>query len=291
MKNPSLALIINKLQKGTQPQQLLPNTYFLSTDSVLYHCVREGSQGFEAIVVSKIFSQLVLTMCHDILWHNGTTWLYRYIRRFYLWEKWKQDCAKHVHQCRECQQVSLKEHHYVDSNLHIPKLPMSFIVMDLLGKYPETENGNHHTLTVICMLTSFVSIVPMKDKKAEAVINTYIKYIYADKGGSRFIISDNRKEFLSASMAYVADQLGFIKVYTLPYSPHSNPVVERCHSFLKNSIGKIRCYYEADWDQLAHITVMAYNIFPHTAKGENPFFLMYGHDVYLPTLHNLLQQQ
>ena len=37
MKDPSLALIINKLQKGTQPQEPLPNTYFLNTDGVLYH--------------------------------------------------------------------------------------------------------------------------------------------------------------------------------------------------------------------------------------------------------------
>ena len=34
---------------------------------------------------------------------------------------------------------------------------------------------------------------------------------------------------------------------------------------------------------------MAYNILPHTARGESPFFLMYRHDAYLPTLHNLLQ--
>ena len=71
MTDPSLALIINKLQKGTQPKQPLPNTYFLNTDSVLYHCVREGFQGFEAIVVPKKFYQLVLTMCHDLLGHNG----------------------------------------------------------------------------------------------------------------------------------------------------------------------------------------------------------------------------
>ena len=36
---------------------------------------------------------------------------------------------------------------------------------------------------------------------------------------------------------------------------------------------------------------MAYNIFPHTATDESPFFFMYGQDVYLPMLHNLLQSK
>ena len=81
MKDPLLALIINILQKSTQPQQQLPNTYFLNTDGVLYCCVREGSQGFEATVVPKKLYQLALTMCHGLLGHNGTTLLYGYIRR------------------------------------------------------------------------------------------------------------------------------------------------------------------------------------------------------------------
>ena len=128
--------------------------------------------------------------------HNGTTQLYGYIRRFYFWQKLKQDCTKPVHQCKECQQVSLKESCYLDSNLQIPKLPMSFIAMDLLSEYPKTENGNCYALTIICMLTSFVSIIPIKGKKTEMVINTYIKYIYADKCRSKFILSNDGKEFL-----------------------------------------------------------------------------------------------
>ena len=97
------------------------------------------------------------------------------------------------------------------------------------------------------------------------------------------------KEFSSASKAYTADQLGLTRVYTSPYSPHSNSVIERCHNFLRNSIRKLRCNHETDWDQLANIAVMAYNIFPHTATGESPLFPMYGWDAYLPTSHNLLQ--
>ena len=126
------------------------------------------------------------------------------------------------------------------------------------------------------MLTSLVSIIPIKDKKTETVINAYIKYIYANKGGSQFILFDNGKEFSSASMAYITYQLVFTKVYTSPYSQHCNSVIERCHNFLKNSIRQMRCNYETDWDHLAHTAVMACNIFPHTATGESPFFLMYG---------------
>ena len=43
------------------------------------------------------------------------------------------------------------------------------------------------------------------------------------------------KKFSSASVAYTADQLGFTEVYTSPYSPHSNSMIERCHNFLMTS--------------------------------------------------------
>ena len=72
MKDPSLAIIMNKVQKGTHPNKPVPNTYFLNTDGVLYYCVREVSQSFEAVVVPKILYQLVLTTCHDLMGHNGT---------------------------------------------------------------------------------------------------------------------------------------------------------------------------------------------------------------------------
>ena len=90
MRDSSLALIINKLQKGTQTQKPLPSTYFLNTDGVLYHCVKEGSQGFEAVVVPRKLYQLVLTTCHDLMEHNGTMHLYGYIKRFYFWQNWSK---------------------------------------------------------------------------------------------------------------------------------------------------------------------------------------------------------
>ena len=67
---------MNKLLKGAHPHKTLPSTYFLDTDGVLYHCVRKGSQSFEAVVVPKKLYQMVFTTCHDLMGHNGTMQLY-----------------------------------------------------------------------------------------------------------------------------------------------------------------------------------------------------------------------
>ena len=110
------------------------------------------------------------------------------------------------------------------------------------------------------MLTSFVEVIPVEDKKTETVIKAYIKYVYADKGGSKFILTDRGGKFSSEAMIYITEQLGFTKVYTSLYSPKSNSLIERCHSFLKSSLRKMRFNHDAEWDELVHIAKMAYNI-------------------------------
>ena len=75
------------------------------------------------------------------------------------------------------------------------------------------------------MLTSFVEVIPIEDKKTEIVIKAYSQVcVYTDKGGSKFILTDRGGEFSSEAMSYIADQLDFTKVYTSPYSPKS-----KCH--------------------------------------------------------------
>ena len=96
---------------------------------------------------------------------------------------------------------------------------MTCIAMDLLGEYSEMTQGHHYAITAICMFTSFVEVIPIEDKKTETVIKVYIKHMYDDKGGSKFILTDRGGEFSSEVMSYIAEQLGYTKVYTSPYSP------------------------------------------------------------------------
>ena len=99
-------------------------------------------------------------MTHDLLGENGTMRSYNYLRQ----QELKQYCAYHVCKCKEFQQVFLKSQNFVDSKLRIPNVPMACIAINLLGEYSETAQCHYYALTVICMLTSFVEVIPIEDK-------------------------------------------------------------------------------------------------------------------------------
>ena len=69
--------------------------------------------------------------------------------------------------------------------------------MDLLGLYNETENVNQYALTVFCMLTNYVFMVPIRTKTTEDIINAYLKHVYSIFGGSKYILSNWGGEFTS----------------------------------------------------------------------------------------------
>ena len=64
--------------------------------------------------------------------------------------------------------------------------------------------------------------------------------------------------------------------------------MEHTHSFLKASLRKFICNYNIDRDELTHVAMMAYNVFPHSSAGDAPFYLIFGHVALMPTLFKVL---
>ena len=170
------------------------------------------------------------------------------------------------------QQLTLKESQYINWHLPIPNFPMSFISMDLVGPYRETENGNQYALTVICMLTTYIFMIPIRSKSTEDIIKAYLTGAYSTFGGSKYILSDCSSEFTSKQLDFLPKELGFIKICTSPYIPTGNSIIEHTHSFLKASIRKLM-QSSLKWDKTVHIATMAYNVSP-TPDLENPHFTL-----------------
>ena len=132
------------------------------------------------------------------------------------------------------------------------------------------------------------SIVPLKTKTAEEVIQAYIDNVYSKFGGSMKILSDNGTKFKNKIVEQVAKELGIVhKLYTPPYHPASNGRIEGFHAFLKACIAK-HIAPQLEWGVLVPLACAAYNFMPNEHSKESPFFLMFGRDPVLP-LNTLLE--
>ena len=104
--------------------------------------------------------------------------------------------------------------------------------------------------------------------------------------------SDHGVNFTINIISEMCQLLGIKKVYTMPYHPQTNGLVESSHQTIMWIIGKLGEDKKADWpDHLAEI-VHAYNGTWSAMMGYSPHYLMFGHrprlpvDFYFPTLRS-----
>ena len=121
------------------------------------------------------------------------------------------------------------------------------------------------------MQTNYIFMIPIRSKSTEDMIKAYLTGVYSTFRGSKYILSDQSSEFTSKQFEFLAKELGFINVYTSPYTPTGNSIIEHTNSFLKASIRKLICKHQVDWDETIHIAAMVYSIFPHSSAGESHF--------------------
>ena len=96
---------------------------------------------------------------------------------------------------------------YAKLHFNVATFPMQFISMDLIGEFHLPTSRKHkYALTVIYMLTGYVSCVPLRTKTAEEVIQAYIDHVYSRFGGSIKILRDNGTEFKNKLFEQVAKE-------------------------------------------------------------------------------------
>ena len=250
---------------------------------VLHKHVTDNKQRFETRVVPQSCSQRLMQLAHDELGHNGSSRTYMLLQRNYFWKGMKPQVVKYVKNCTKCQQCNAQIVKYHQGHFSVPKAPMDFISMDLIGEFcPPMDEGHRYALTVICMLTGFTWCIPIKDKKAPMIVKAYMNEVYYKYGGSRKILSDNGSEFKNELFTIVADKLGVEhKIFSPPFHPQSNGRIEGFHHFLKACLAK-HVTKSKQWNEVVPIACVAYNFFPNEHSWESPFFLMFGRDPRIP---------
>ena len=90
----------------------------------------------------------------------------------------KKSVHQHFTSCQVCAKHNIKTQHLKNEHFSSPPQPIEFIAMDLIGEFhPASSKGNRYALTAVCMLTGFTFCIPLKSKRAEEVIKSYIDHI------------------------------------------------------------------------------------------------------------------
>ena len=184
-------------------------SYYINRDGILKKILEDNEEVFQTMVLPKILINPVLQLAHDSAGHNGFQWVYLSIRQLYYWNNMKKDILHHCKQCAVCERFKVEHIKFEKLHFNIPNQLMEFICMDLIGEfYPPTSRGHRYALTMMDMLMGFFFCAPLKTKKAEEVIQTYLNVVYYRFGGYMKILLDNGTEFKNKVFDEVAKKLG-----------------------------------------------------------------------------------
>ena len=94
--------------------------------------------------------------------------------------------------------------------------------------------------------------------------------------------TDNERQFTARLLQQLTDVYGIKHIYSSPYNPRGNSVVESYMHTLKITLKLCTPAFRTDWDVALQAAALAYRATPHTVTGDTPLFLVTGQEVVLP---------
>ena len=129
------------------------------------------------IVVSRKSTSLIIVEFHNAKGHQGISCTINMIRCYFWWVGMCRNIHQHVNSCKPYIQFLPNRIYTTPIHLEILQVPFAGGTMDCIGSLPTTSKGNRHVLTFICLLTSYLTTVPLKSKMEDEVSMAYIKEV------------------------------------------------------------------------------------------------------------------
>ena len=148
--------------------------------------------------------------------------------------------------------------------------------MDFLGPLPATNQGNKHLLVISDVFTKFVMAIPLRDQKAVSVVNALTTHFFATHGIPEKMLSDQGPSFRANETAELFRLLHVRKIWTSPYHPQIDGMVERWNRMMCKMLGTLINKRQTDWDKFVGLVTLAYNTSFHPTVGNTPYFLRFG---------------
>ncbi len=260
----------------------LPSGYYLEEDVLVRKWVPHGEfvigDPVLQIVVPQSLRQLVLQTAHDASGHLGVKKTYKFLLKRFFWPKLKRDISK---SCQTCQLTGKPNQSIKPAPLYpIPAVsqPFEHLIVDCVGPLPRSKMGNEYLLTVMCQVTRYPAVYPLRSLTAKLVIKALTQFISVF-GIPRIIQSDQGSNFTSNLFGQVLKQLHIQHNLSSAYHAQSQGALERFHQTLKSLLRSYSVQMGRDWEAGLPWLMMSAREAAQESTGFSPNDLVFGHDV------------
>ena len=165
--------------------------------------------------------------------------------------------------------------------------PFQRLAIDIVGPLPVSTDGNEYILTMICPFVRWPIAVPIPVPTGPVIARAIQEHCIAIHSCPQVILADNAQYFTGTVMGDICKILGIKQSFAIPYTPSTNPHVERWHRYMNAALTIMSNKYKSDWDLKLWAILLSYRTSVHATTGVSPFFALYGREPTMPVNHML----
>jgi hypothetical protein len=259
-------------------------------DNLLYKLItpsRNSKRKLEVIYLPTSMIQTLIKACHDDPMtgaHFSTDRTYYKIKNQYWWPGMKYMIKQHIRSCLLCQQynISRQKKHGQLRPMAPPEGPFVLIGIDYCGPFKITPRENQYVLVITDYFTRHITAIALPNCTAETTAQALFNEYFCKYGIPSVILSDQGSHFQNQLMENIQKLIGYNHIYSTPYHPQTNGIVERFNSTFVPQISKLQDNEDNNWDEYLQAVVFAYNTGVHKTTKYSPYELLYGRLSRLP---------
>ena len=248
----------------------------LAEDGRVLRRTRAGSKTW----VPEVLREQVLKHFHgnQLHGHYGKVRTLDKIGERFWWKGMEENVKKFIKECTVCalERVSRPRTRQGKLGTYQVRRRGELVAVDVLTITPRSSAGHTKVLVIADAFTRWCVAVPIADETAATVATELYTKWFCVFGPPEKLLSDRGRTFTGDVIARICARLGVQKIFTSPYHPQCNGMVERLNSTLLRDIRAFVDTDDSDWHKLIPGAAFRYNTTRHSATGTTPFRATFG---------------
>ena len=266
------------------------NIPFVLKGGILYKLHLPSRSSKSKIRVIYLPSSMIRTLLYAIHddpmsgGHFSFERTYHKLKHHYWWPDMKQSIRRHIQSCLLCCQYNTNRQKKQGRLRSItpPEGPFQMIGIDYCGPLKRTPRDNQYVLVITDYFTRHVSAISLPNCTADITAESLFNEYFCKYGIPSVILSDRGPHFNNQLMSNITRLIGYNHIYSTPYHPQTNGIVERFNSTFVSQLSKLQDSEHNNWDEYLQAIVFAYNSGVHKTTKYSPYELLYSRPPRLP---------